>query len=213
MKILIVDDHVLFRQGLVSLFESRPSYQVVAEAGTVEKTIELVRKFEPDLVLMDFSLPDGTGLDATEVIMEEYPDTLVVFLTVHEDDNRMIAAIAKGAKGYMLKNTPIANLFASLDALKRGEPALSRAMTGRLLNSISKMGEPQHNQWEELEKLTPRELEVLEELAANATNREIAATLYISERTVKNHVSNILSKLGTSNRHEAANLARRLGLV
>jgi DNA-binding NarL/FixJ family response regulator len=121
MRILIVDDHVLFREGLTSLFNSQPDFQVVGEAGGMQEAIELARRTKPELILMDFSLPDGTGLDATQVILAELPDTYIVFLTLHEGDDRIFAATRLGAKGYLLKNLPVSKLLAALRGLKMGQ--------------------------------------------------------------------------------------------
>ncbi len=213
MNVIIVDDHILFREGLVSLFNGKSNFKVVGEAGSVREAIELAREVHPDLILMDFSLPDGTGLDATRAILRVLPETKIVFLTVHEDDSRLFDAIRSGAKGYILKNLPISKLFASLEAVERGEVALTRSMTSRILDRVAGLIPEQEPVPPEAARLTARELEVLQLLERGATNREIATELVISERTVKNHVSNILSKLNLKNRLEAARYARRYGII
>jgi len=213
MKVLIVDDHVLFREGLVSLLKAQPDITVVGEAGGVAEAIGMTRELEPDLVLMDFGLPDGTGLDATQAILAERPGTNIVFLTVHEQDDRLFAAIRCGAKGYLLKNVPVAKLLDYLRGVERGEAALSPTMTSHVLEEFARLDPSRDPGPAELAELTTRELEVLRELATGATNLEIADRLCISENTVKNHVGSILTKLNLSNRREAASLARRYGLL
>ncbi|RME41891.1 MAG: DNA-binding response regulator [Chloroflexi bacterium] len=214
MKILLVDDHDLFREGLVSLLRKQPEFKVVGEAGSVREAIAAARDLNPDLVLMDFGLPDGTGADATRAILADRPETNIVFLTMHEDDELLFEAIQSGAKGYLLKNAPVSKLLASLRGLQRGEAALSRTMTRRLLDMLPRLRMSRTPDWADPPNgLTARELEVLRELARGASNREIAERLCVSQNTVKNHVRRILAKLNVSSRHEAASYARRHGLV
>ncbi len=213
MKILIIDDHVLFREGLISLVTRQPDMSVVGEGGTVREAIELSRVLQPNMILMDFSLPDGTGLDAAEVIMREQPDMRIIFLTIHDDDERLFAAIRLGAKGFLMKNIPVVRLLAALRGVQHGEAAISREMTARLMDAFAQLDPPATPQPEmPFNELTARELEVLQELATDATNHEIADRLFISENTVRNHVHNILEKLAISNRREAVSLAHQHGL-
>lgn len=212
IDILIVDDHVLFREGLASLFRAQPDFRVLGEAGNVREAIEKARELKPQLVLMDFSLPDGTGLDATSEILANQPGTQIVFLTMHEDDERLIDAIRSGAIGYLLKNLPVNKLLASLRGISRGEAPISRTMTRRILAEFSQPENRGLRASTSLDMLTERELEVLGELAKGSTNREIARHLFISENTVKNHVHNILEKLGLKNRREAGRFAQQHGL-
>lgn len=212
INLLIVDDHVLFREGLSSLFKSQPDFHVLGEAGSVDEAVEMARQLRPDVILMDFSLPDGTGLEATQAILAEKPDTRIVFLTMHEEDERLFAAIRSGAKGYLLKNLPVAKLLASLRGMERGEAPLSRAMTSRILNAFSDSTISQPGDRTIMEQLTERELEVLREVAKGSTNREIAQRLFISENTVKNHIHSILKKLNLSNRRELMRFAEQHGL-
>ena len=213
MKVLIVDDHILFREGLVSLLDSQPDITVIGEAGCVQEAIAIARELEPDLILMDFGLPDGTGLDATQAILAERPDSKIVFLTVHEQDDRLFAAIRSGAKGYLLKNVPVSKLLDYLRGVERGEAAISPAMTNQILEEFARGGAARDPGPDELGELTSRELEVLRELATGASNQEIAERLVISENTVKVHVRNVLAKLDLRNRREAASYARRHGLT
>jgi DNA-binding NarL/FixJ family response regulator len=213
MRVFIVDDHVLFREGLVSLLETQPDITVAGEAGSVSEAIGMARELEPDLILMDFGLPDGTGLEATQAILAEQPEAKIVFLTVHEQDDRLFAAIRSGAKGYLLKNVPVSKLLDYLRGVERGEAAVSPAMTSHILEEFARLGSGPDPGPAELSELTTREVEVLQEVARGATNREIADRLCISENTVKNHMGNILAKLNLRNRREAAGFARRHGLL
>ncbi len=212
MNILIVDDHILFREGLVSLISRQPDLNIVGEAGTVADAIALARLRNPDLILMDFTLPDGTGVDAMRKILAENPDAKIVFLTIHEDDERLFSAIRAGAKGYLLKNIPVAKLVASIRGLEEGEAPISRQMISRILNQFSQEPSRAPERDSRLSQLTGREVEILRELATNATNQEIANRMFISESTVKNHVHNILEKLELSNRREAIEYAMHNGL-
>ena len=213
MRILLVDDHVLFREGLVSLLDSQPEFEVVGQAGLVREAISLAHKLKPDMVLMDFGLPDGTGLDATKSILADRPETKIVFLTVHEEDDRLFAAIRSGAKGYLLKNVPVTKLLAFLHGVERGEAAISSVMAGRILAEFARTEPTRGRERVETGELTIRELQVLRELSSGATNGEIAARLIIAENTVKNHVRNILAKLNLRNRREARDFARSQGLT
>lgn len=210
MKIIIVDDHVLFREGLAAIIRSESDIQVVGQAGTVAEAIQLVTTLRPDLVLMDFSLPDGTGAEATRAILKEYPQCKIVFLTMSEEDENLFSAIRSGAKGYLLKNMRPAKLVSTLRSVEQGESALSRSMTMRLMEELARTretppaGDP---------TLTRRELEVLRELAAGWSNQEIAERLFISENTVKYHVHSILDKLNLSDRRDAALYAKEHGLL
>ncbi|RME44896.1 MAG: DNA-binding response regulator [Caldilineae bacterium] len=215
MDVLIVDDHILFREGLVNLLNAQPDIRVVGEAGSVHETIQMIDKLHPDIILMDVTLPDGTGLDATQAILAKQPDAKIVFLTVHEDDDRLFAAIRSGAKGYLLKNVPVSKLLSFLRGVSEGRAALSADMTSRILEEFSRLATPSSSTASppEFRQLTAREIEILRELATGATNREIADQLIISEHTVKNHVRNILNKLNLKNRREVARFARQHGLI
>jgi two-component system NarL family response regulator len=212
MRILIVDDHILFREGLSGLLSRQSDMQVVGEASSVHEAIEKFRALKPDIILMDFNLSDGTGLDATRVILQESPETNIIFLTVHDDDERLFAAVRLGAKGYLIKNLPVAKLLSALRGIKNGEAPISRHMMSKILTEFSKSNPCDQEGPSPLAVLTGREMEVISELATNATNREIADRLFISENTVRNHMHNILDKLNLSGRREAVALARQYGL-
>lgn len=213
INILIVDDHVLFREGLSSLFRSQPDFNVMGEAGSVHEAIALALHLRPDVILMDFSMPDGTGLDATREILVEHPKAQIVFLTMHEDDERLFAAIRAGAKGFLVKNIPVTQLLEALRGLQVGEAPISRSMTTRILEAFSQTDSKKVDDGSSLEQLTDREREVLVELGRGGTNREIANRLFISDNTVKNHIHNILEKLGFSNRREVIRYAQQMGLI
>lgn len=209
MRILLVDDHTLFREGLLGLLDSQPDIKVVGQAGSVKEATSMCWDLKPDLVLMDFSLPDGTGLDATQTILAERPETNIVFLTVHEEDDRLFAALRSGAKGYLLKNVAVTKLLTFLRGVERGEAAITPGMTTRLLNEFARLDPQRRKRDPSSDELTTREIEVLNELVDGASNREIADRLVIAENTVKNHVRNILAKLNLKNRREAAEFARQ----
>ena len=179
-KVMVVDDHILFREGLISLFRSTPDFVIVGEAGSVQEGIEGALSLFPDIILMDFTLPDGTGLDATEAILKIMPDCKIIFLTVHEADDKLFAAIRAGAKGYLPKNVAGSNLISSLRALDRDEIAITRKMTSRIVEEFSRSDLQSVATEEVFTKLSPRELDVLCELQPGVTNHEIAQRLFLS---------------------------------
>lgn len=206
-RVLIVDDHALFREGLASVLQNSARYEVIDQAGSVEEGVKKALKLRPDIILMDFSLPDGTGLDATTAILEGYPACKIVFLTIYETDENLLAAIRSGAKGYVLKNITGPSLIASLDALAQGELAISRKMMSRALEASSaSVRLPTDSN---PKRLSRREMEILQELEKGASNLEIARQLYLSENTVKHHVHSILSKLGAESRGQLIQSARK----
>jgi DNA-binding NarL/FixJ family response regulator len=210
MKIIIVDDHILFREGLAAIIRSESDIEIIGQAGTVQEAIETVKVLKPDMVLMDFSLPDGTGADATRAILKEHPKCKIIFLTMSEQDEDLFAAIRSGAKGYLLKNMHPSKLISTLRSVQQGESALSRSMTLRLMEELArgKASSPAADP-----TLTRREMEVLRELASGVSNQQIAQHLFISENTVKYHVHSILEKLNLSDRRDAAIYAREHGLI
>lgn len=205
-RLLIVDDHIILREGLVSLLGPQPDFEVVGEAGSVQEAVLIAQKLEPDLVLMDYGLPDGTGTEATEAILSKKPDTKIVFLTIHDEDDELFAAIRSGAKGYLLKNVPVSKMLDALRGLACGEAPISREMTSRILEEFAK-SENGYQDGTALSQLTPRERDVLREISTGASNREIAERLFISVNTVKVHVHNLLEKLELRDRRELAEYA------
>jgi two-component system NarL family response regulator len=214
MKILIVDDHILFREGLTSVLRSHPEYPVIGEAGSVSEAIQKARQLKPDMILMDFNLPDGSGAEAAKVILAEDPQCKIIFLTMFEANENLFAAIRSGAKGYLLKNLQVPTLLACLKALERGETVFSHAMTGQIIEEFARMtSEGQAETEDKLDRLSYREKEVLRELTSGATNQEIGLRLCLSENTVRHHIHHILEKLDLDNRREAANFAKKHGIV
>lgn len=212
-RVLVIDDQILFREGLISLMRTTTDFEAVGGAGSVHEGIEQALELKPDIILMDFSLPDGTGLDATSVIMRYLPDCKIIFLTVYETDENLFAALRMGAKGYMLKDVTSSDLLASLRALNRGEKAISRLMMSSVLDEFSRTQPVSTTSSEKLlARLSPREQDVLRELERDATNLQIAQRLFLSENTVKHHIRNILDKLEVENRREAVAFARRNAL-
>jgi two-component system, NarL family, response regulator DevR len=202
LRLLLVDDHEVVRQGLQALIARRPAFQVVAEAGTVAEAIAAARRFQPDLVLMDVRLPDGSGIEACRAIREEFPATRVVMLTSYPDEEAVLAAILAGASGYLLKEIRGRDLVAALESVGRGDSLLDPAVTERVLERVRRMaaGDAQN----ELAELTSQERKILMLVAEGKTNREVAAEVFLSDKTVKNYVSSILSKLGLQRRAQAA---------
>lgn len=212
MKILLIDDHVLFREGLASLLKTQSDFEVVGAANSVSEAVEQAQTLQPDLILMGYDLRDGTGPEATLAILAKQPQVVIVFLTVYEDDKHLFAAIRSGAKGYLPKNIPVEQLMSYLRHARDGKPAITPDLTRRILERFSQTEPRSPVRDSVISSLTPRELEVLQEVAKGHSNQIIATNLFISERTVKNHVSRIFSKLKVQNRYEAAELARRIGL-
>ncbi len=208
IKVLIVDDHILFREGLAAIISTEPDITIVGLAGNVREAVETARGAKPDIILMDFGLPDGSGVDATRLILSEQPGCKIIFLTVFEDDDNLFAGIRSGAKGYLLKNMRPAKLVASIRSVYQGESALSRSMTLRLMDELSRTSRTERQVDPAADKLTARELEVLREITAGSTNQEIAQRLFLSENTVKHHIHSILDKLDITDRKAAASYAR-----
>lgn len=208
-RVLIVDDHKLFLDALSSLISSQPDFTVVGVADSVREAINQAGLLRPDIVLMDFLLGDGTGLDATEAILRIQPEACIVFLTVHEEDDRLFEALRYGAKGYLLKSTPAPDLIDFLRGHKQGLAAIHPKLTARIIEEFAQLSPRGSVDPEVLSKLTVRQREILRELMKGATNRQIAARLVISEQTVKNHVSHILSILQLKNRREVIKLTSR----
>lgn len=213
IRILIVDDHVLFREGLAAVIRGETDIEVVGFAGSVKEAVEIAYSSKPDIILMDFAMPNGTGADATQRILKEHPECRVIFLTMSDENEDLFAAVRSGAKGYILKNIHPSKLVAALRSVYQGESALSRSMTLRLMEELARSDVPTRPRDPKLAKLTPRELEVLRDVAAGMTNQEIATKLFLSENTVKYHVHSILDKLEFADRREASQFAREHGLV
>ena len=213
VRVLLVDDHVLFRKGVASLLAQTKDLQVVGEAGNGEEALAKAKELMPDLVLMDISMPDCDGLEATRRIKAALPYVKIVILTVSEEDQTLFEAIKSGAQGYLLKKIETQELFELLRGVSRGEAPISRAMAAKILSEFARQAKRGPEQPPPEERLTQREQEVLELLTKGNTNKEIAQALNISENTVKNHLKNILEKLHLENRVQAVVFALQKGLI
>jgi DNA-binding NarL/FixJ family response regulator len=202
-RLLLVDDHALFREGLSGLFAYQADFTIVGQAEDAAGAIAEAERHRPDVVLMDIDLPGEDGVSATRRLKAALPETIVVMLTAYDDTDRLLEAIKAGAQGYLLKNIRSTELLDQLRGLARGEAPISRRMATRMLEEFQQQGQDL-DLGEPEEQLTPRELEVLELVAARMQNKEIAARLVISEFTVKNHLRNILAKLHLRSRRHAA---------
>jgi two-component system response regulator DevR len=207
LRLLVVDDHEVVRQGLVSLLERRERFQVVAEAGTAAEAVEMARKFEPDLVVMDVRLPDGSGIEACREIRAEFPATRVVILTSYPDEEAVLSAIIAGASGYLLKQIRGRDLVSALESVGRGESLLDPAVTEKVLDRVRRIATGTYT--DELAQLTQQEQKILLLVAEGKTNKEIASEVFLSDKTVKNYVSSILSKLNLERRAQAAAFVAR----
>lgn len=213
IRLLVVDDHNLFRRGLIALLSQHPGFQVVGEAGDAAEAQRRASELRPDVVLLDNHLPGVRGVDALPGLREAAPDSRILMLTVSEDEDDLAAALRNGAHGYLLKTTESDELFAAIERCLRGESALSPAMTAKLVSAFKgSVREAVAPPPSETDALSPRELEVLGELSRGASNKEIARALCIAEATVKIHVQNILRKLNLNSRVQAAVLASERGL-
>jgi DNA-binding NarL/FixJ family response regulator len=206
---MIVDDHEVVREGLRSLLNRRPGMTVVAEAGTVKDAVETAVKLRPDVVVMDVRLPDGSGVEACREIRSEIPETKLIMLTSYADDEAIMSSIMAGASAYLLKQTRGTQLAEAVEAVVRGESLLDPRVIQRVMDQMRTFA----NQPAKLDKdseLTEQEQKILLLIAEGKTNREIAAEVFLSDKTVKNYVSSILSKLNMRRRSEAAAyIARR----
>jgi two-component system, NarL family, response regulator DevR len=202
LRLLVVDDHEVVREGLVALLSRREEFQVVAEAGTVAESLAAVRRFEPDLVVMDVRLPDGSGIEACREIRSEFPSTRIVMLTSYPDEEAVLSAILAGASGYLLKQIRGRDLVTALQAVGRGDSLLDPAVTERVLERVRRIANGDEK--DELSELTAQERKILKLVADGKTNKEIAAEVFLSDKTVKNYVSSILSKLNLQRRAQAA---------
>lgn len=205
IRLLLVDDHAVVRQGLKMFLASEPDFQVIGEAANGQVAIDMTRQLRPDVVLMDLLMPGMNGVEAIRIIRQEMPQTEVIALTSVLEDTAVVGAIRAGATGYLLKDTDGPELIRAIKAAFDGQVQLSPKAAARLLREIRAPESP--------EKLTDREVDVLRLLAQGLSNKDIARTLVIGEKTVKTHVSNILSKLGLSSRTQAALYATNIGLI
>lgn len=210
IRILIADDHPIVREGLIAILGTQPDFLVVAETGAGAEAVRLVTELRPDIVLLDLDMPEMDGVSALRLMHEHVPGVRVIVLTAFDTDDQIVGAVRAGAKGYLLKGVPRAEIFDAIRVVHAGGSLLQPIVTSKLMRSIEHDAEVQTPA---VDPLTGRETEVLALLAQGHTNKEIAAALFISERTVKFHVSAIMGKLNAGNRTEAVAAAAQRGLV
>jgi DNA-binding NarL/FixJ family response regulator len=212
LHVVIVDDHALFREGLAAILAAEADIDVVGQGGTAQEAVDLARDLLPDIILLDIDMPGG-GLEAARAIANEFPVTKIVILTASEDDDHLIAALRSGARAYILKGVAARELVRILRSVAAGESYVPPALAASLLLEIHETGSHSRKPKNLINELTEREREILEGLAAGLSNREIGQKLFISEKTVKHYMTNILQKLQVRNRVEAALLAQRSGKI
>lgn len=215
VKVLVVDDHAIVRKGLQAFLELSPGFIVVGEAASGEESVTKTRELAPDIVLMDVRMPGVNGIEACRMILEENPEVKVVMLTSYSDEESVLASILAGAKGYILKKVDTDILLRDLERVSRGESLLDPAVTEYVFKRLKSLTRPINNtsEFEMLNQLTLQEKRILSLIAQGKTNKEIAAEIFISSKTVRNYVTNILNKLNLSNRAQAAAYAASIGLT
>jgi len=208
IHIVIADDHTLFREGLAGIIGGEPDFEVVGQGGTMQEAVQLARDLLPDIILLDIDMPGG-GLEAARIIAEQFPVTRIVVLTASEEDDHLIGALKTGARAYLLKGVAARELIRILRAVWAGESYVPPRLAASLLLEMRETHSQQRQLASPLDELTPREREILESLAAGLSNKEIGEQLFLSEKTVKHYMTNILQKLQVRNRVEAALLAQK----
>ena len=209
IAILIVDDHPIVRDGLEAILSTQPDFQISGAAASGEEALTLFEKQRPDVVLLDLEMPGMDGVEVIRQLRKKSPGVKIVVFTAFDTDERILSAVQAGAKGYLLKGVPRSELFEAIRVVHQGGSLLQPVVASRLLSQIA----TPDSDTIPLEELTPREKDVLVLLAQGKQNKEIAAELIITERTVKVHISSILAKLGAGNRTEAVRIAVQQGLV
>jgi DNA-binding NarL/FixJ family response regulator len=210
IRILIADDHRLFRQGLRRLCEARSGFDVIGEARDGQEAVELARRLKPDVILMDIQMPKLNGVRATRLIMEHDPSARVIMLTALQKDTYVFEAIKAGARGYLFKDADVDELLEGIQAVHRGEALINAHLAARVLDEFRRLSQPPDTS-EEIEKLTPGEMDVLLLVAQGEDNKLIAERLALAEKTVSNRLSDIYGKLHVNNRTQAALYALRRG--
>ena len=206
IRVLVADDHPMLREGLVAVLGTQPDFDVIGEAADGSEVVRLAETLRPDVILLDLEMPKVDGVAALQGLRDAGSEARTIVFTAYDTDERILRSLRSGARGYLLKGASRAEIFDAIRTVHSGGSLLGSAVTSRLLEHIEQGDERPSD-------LTPRELEVLALLASGLKNAEIADELFISERTVKFHVSSILAKLGAENRTEAARVAVRRGLV
>jgi len=213
IRVLIAEDDQATREALAALLSMEEDIEIVGRATDGESAIRQARFLTPDVLLTDISMPKATGIQVTQAVKRELPSVGIVILTIYHDDANVFQAIKAGAMGYVLKDSPPEDTIAAIRAIHRGESVLHPSIAARVLSEFNRISTQRTADLSLFSELTEREVEVLKEVATGKRNREIAEALFISEKTVKNHISNILFKLQVNDRTEAAMLAARGGLV
>ncbi len=208
IHVVIADDHTLFREGLAGIIAGAEDFEVVGQAGTMQEAVQLARDLLPDIILLDIDMPGG-GLEAARIVAEDCPVTGIVILTSSEEDDHLISALKIGARAYILKGVAARELLRILRAVSAGESYVPPMLAASLLLEMREANSGQKQSASPLDELTPREREILEGLAAGLSNKEIGEKLFLSEKTVKHYMTNILQKLQVRNRVEAALLAQK----
>jgi DNA-binding NarL/FixJ family response regulator len=209
IRILVADDHPVVRDGLVAILSTQPDFEVVGEAGTGPEAIERAQQLQPEVMLLDLEMPGADGVEVLRQLQAANLAVRVIVFTAFDTDERILGAVQAGAQGYLLKGAPRQELFQAVRVVHAGGSLLQPVVASKLLRQVS---QPNHHN-AAISDLTPREMEVLHLLAQGRLNKEIAAQLVISERTVKFHVSSIMGKLGAGNRTEVVSLAAQQGLI
>jgi DNA-binding NarL/FixJ family response regulator len=213
-RVLLADDHSLFRDGLARILNSQIDFEVIGEATNGLEAIAEAQRLAPDLILMDVTMPVCDGLEATQRIKQEFPNMTIVMLTVNDESDKLFEAIRNGAQGYLLKSIRREEMLTLLQGAMHGEAAITPSMAGRMLEEFRRLDrQPSLNHEERIPILTEREKEVLVLVASGASNKEVADKLSVSIHTVKSHIRKILDKLHLTSRHEAASFAQREGLI
>ena len=212
IRILLADDHTLFRKGIRTILEQMQDVEVVGEAASGQEVVALAQELVPDVILMDIKMPVISGIEATKHILEENPHIGVILVTMYDDPESAFAGMRAGARGYVLKEAEPEELSRAIDAAQRGEVMMCPIIAKKLLRHFQSGFQPQQPGLP-YEQLSQRELQVLQLAADGLSNKEIAANLVISEKTVKNHIANIFSKLHVNDRTQAVLYALRQGLV
>lgn len=221
IKIALIDDHKLFREGVKRILSFESSFEVVAEAGDGKEVNDLVANYNPDIILMDINMPEMNGIEATKELLEKYPKTKVIILSIHDDESYVTHALQTGAQGYLLKEIDTESLLEAIRVVYDGGSYLHPKVTHNLVQEYRKLVEDKKSQTginqieyrKPLHLLTRRECQVLQLLSEGQSNRKVAETLVISEKTVKNHVSNILQKMKVNDRTQAVVKAIKNGWV
>jgi two-component system, NarL family, response regulator DegU len=230
ITILLVDDHKLFREGVKRILEMEEGFQIVAEASDGEEAMNMAAEYQPNVILMDINMPKMTGVQATQRIKEKSPDSHVIILSIHDDENYVYKSLRSGASGYLLKEMDSDSLIEAIHSVARGEAYIHPKVTGKLITEFRRLSSIEQNVEENvlmsdvselggsdkennILALTPREREVLQLMAEGKSNRMIGEELFISEKTVKNHVSSILQKLDVQDRTQAVVMSIKNGWV